>query len=104
MLSPNIHRNHMFPMTWSHEPCRNMQVKRGSRALTGSKCEVPLTRAVTWLGTTPNWKIRALRSALLCRPTDHSKRKIAVLRAIRKYVTYGVLNRGVSSRRGIIED
>ena len=26
MLSPKIHRNHMFPSTCIHPPCRNMEV------------------------------------------------------------------------------
>src|SRR3954467_7109910 len=96
MLSPKIHSTHMLAVRCSHPPCRNMEVNSGTIA----GCHgPPLNRLLRLAGTMPNWKRNWFR---LCGASSSSNRKTTMLVASKKYVTYGVVERGASSRMGII--
>src|ERR1700680_2111586 len=94
----------MLPMMCSHEACKNIEGRIGSNSRVSEEADPAANDRSKWTGTTPNWYIRLFKARCPCPPTDNSNRKTTVFRAIMKYVTSGVLKRGVSSRMGIMRD
>ena len=100
MLSPKIHSAHMLDITCSQDPCRNIDVKKGRKAPARDIVLSPANEASTLAGTTPNCRKVPLNSR---DGTPASKTKISRLSPTRKYVMNGVVVRGASSRRGIMD-
>src|ERR1700731_4883468 len=104
MLSPNIQRNHMLPIKCSHEACKNIELRIGRNNPVSEDAGQAANMWSKRKGTTPKWKIKPFKAPRPCSFTDNSNRKTSVFRAIMKYVIIGALNRGVSSRMGIMQD
>src|SRR5580658_4045243 len=91
----------MLPRTCSHDPCRNIDVKKGSTIAGSGYFGEPARNAARCDGTTPNSRISNSR---LRGSRVNSKKKISRFSPIKKLFTHGVLYRGWSSRRGSIKE
>src|SRR5580700_6847527 len=89
----------MLPITCSHDPCRNIDVKKGSTTSSSEYLGDPASNAARCEGTIPNWPSRRLK---LRRSSVASKKKISRFNPIRKLFTHGALYRGWSSLIGSI--
>src|SRR3989442_4529928 len=98
MLLPKIHRNHMLPIMWSHEPCRNIELKTLKTCRPGSVRQTrpsPIgngvpggSRPVSSPGISPNSHTdRATESADPAPSTTSHTRTFTAMMA---YVTYAV--------------
>src|SRR5207248_11692464 len=101
MLSPKIQSTHILPIRCSHEACRNMDVNSGSAEGSGTCAAAKPSPASTRIGSTPNWKTKALHVAGL---SETSNKNTSVFRAISRQLMNGVDKLGWSRPSGIIRD